>query len=74
MPISAHCPLTACGTACPAGLLRNAPRTSPTAAGQRTMSGQAGVTAPVITHATLDDPDNGDTVLSPVPSLGPHLT
>ena len=46
------------------GLLRNAPRTSPTATGSLAMGGQAGVTSPVIVTARLADPDNGDTMLS----------
>ena len=47
-----------------AGLLRNAPRTSPTASGGATMSGKAGITAPTIVRAVVDDPDNADSVFS----------
>ena len=46
------------------GLLRNAPRTSPVASGALTMSGQAGVTAPIITAVVVEDPDNSDAVWS----------
>ena len=47
-----------------AGLLRNAPRTSPTGSGGATMSGKAGITAPTIVRAVVDDPDNADSVFS----------
>ena len=47
-----------------AGRLRNAPRTSLLASGELQMTGQAGVSAPIIVRAEFSDPDNRDTSFS----------